>query len=67
MHKGATTVKEYCNKWSNSTNQILNSDDLKNCPCNLDSIELNSDFVAEPTCELSSENCIDGNQCYIME
>lgn len=66
MPRGATTLEEYCDMWSSRTNQILNSDDLKNCPCNLDSVNLNSDFLAEPKCELPGGNCVDGNQCYIM-
>ena len=66
MPGGATISEEYCDMWSSRTNQILNSDDLKNCPCNLDSVNLNSDVLAEPECELPGDNCVDGNQCYMM-
>ena len=51
------SILEYCDSWFKETNELIEVDDLQSCPCNLESVVLDPEFISDPT-------CADGSDCH---
>ena len=69
---GATAVTSYCESWLMNTQTIVNSSKLNRCPCNLQTIRGDPDFVIDDTCSASQsllkchEN-VGAERCYLKQ
>ena len=67
LFSGNNAIFEYCRMWVAQTNDIIISNNLQNCPCTINSVRFDPDFMADPTCSTGSkchEN-VNANRCFI--
>jgi len=58
----------YCDLWLKRTNEAISTTDLQSCPCNVKSVQLDPDYIPDPTCSVSESKCHENlmaNQCFI--
>ena len=48
---------EYCDLWFKETNELIKVDDLQSCPCTLESVKLDPEFISDPTCQADGSDC----------
>ena len=66
---GENAIKEFCQRWNNRTDEIVNSDSLTSCPCNLESAKMNPDLDVDFTCSATERDChenVNAHRCFII-
>ena len=51
------SLLEYCDLWFKETNELIKVDDLQSCPCTLESVKLDPEFISDPTCQADGSDC----------
>ena len=68
-HSGKVATKEFCHQWSTKTDEIVQSDNLKSCPCTLESTEMDPNFEVDFTCSATEQGCrenVNAHRCFLM-
>lgn len=63
-----SAIVEYCNIWVGESNENVSNSDLEACPCTINAVRFDPDFISDPTCSSTSREChenIDAFQCYL--
>ena len=66
---GKAAIKEFCYQWNTKTNEIVQSDNLKRCPCTLESAQIDPNFEVDFTCSATEQGChenVNAHRCFLM-
>jgi len=65
---GQAGILEYCTLWLADSNEVVQRDNLQNCPCTSTSVRLDPDFIVDPTCSSFYSKChenVGANRCFL--
>ncbi|XP_065893780.1 uncharacterized protein [Dysidea avara] len=65
---GETALLEYCNLWFAGSIENVNSSYLETCPCTMEAVRFDPDFISDPTCSSTSRKChenVNATVCYL--
>ncbi|XP_065894428.1 protein mesh-like isoform X2 [Dysidea avara] len=65
---GETALLKYCNLWFAESNEIIKHSALQACPCTVEGIIFDPEFVSDPTCSSFARKChenINAAVCYL--
>ena len=63
-----SSILEYCDSWVKETNERIEVDDLQSCPCTLQSVKLDPEFISDPTCLADDSDChenVGATRCFL--
>ena len=66
---GRDAIKEFCRRWNNRTDEIVESDNLRSCPCTLESAKMNPDLDVDFTCSVTEPDChenVNAHRCFLV-
>ena len=64
-----SALLEYCNLWLTESNELIDHKNLQTCPCTIETLRFDPDYISDPTCSSTSiricrEN-INASYCYL--
>ena len=66
---GIDAIKEVCQVWRNKTVDVVNPNDLKSCPCTLESARVDPNLAVDFTCSATERDChenVRAHRCFLM-
>ena len=68
-HFGRDAIKEFCRMWRSKTVDVVKPNDLKSCPCTLDSARVDPNLEVDFTCSATERDChenVRAHRCFLM-
>ena len=66
---GKAAIKQFCSEWNAKTNEIVQSNSLKSCPCTLESAQIDPNLEVDFTCSATEQGChenVNAHRCFLM-
>ena len=68
-YSGKNAIKEFCRMWRAKTDEIVILNDMKSCPCTLESARMDPDLNVDFTCSSTEPDChenVKAHRCFLF-